>query len=76
MKVKVAIPCLYYTEIELNIQDDELISELENDVVEDLELSSEYETEIKKQLRPHFKYIDSLKKFNVDEDGHILYWIP
>jgi len=75
-KIKVAIPCLYYTEIELDVQDDELISELENDVVEDLELSIEYETEIKKQLRPHFKYIDSLKNFNVDEDGHILYWIP
>jgi len=76
MKMKVAIPCIYHTEIELDVQDDKLISELENDVVEDLELSHEYESEIMKQLKPHLKYIDSLKRFEVDGDGHILYWIP
>jgi len=75
MKIRVAIPCFYYTDIELDV-DEELKEELKNDIVEGLENDEKYGDEIMRQLRPKIDFIDSLEDFDSSTDYGILYWKP
>ena len=75
MKLKVAIPCVYYTEIEVDIQDKSLIEDLKNNVVENLDINSPYMDEILNELEKDYKRIESFENFSVDSNLPTLFWI-
>jgi len=76
MKVKVAIPCYYYAEVEMDLDpyDIELEQKLKNDVVEDLQYDDKYGQELYPKLSKMFKKIEQ-KGFDISEDHPILFWV-
>ncbi len=75
MKVKVAIPCWFLTEVEIPDKEipNELKDALKNDFVEDLDKligSKKLDRIINKRI----EYINKLKNFEVNEDSRIVFW--